>query len=150
MNKAFVREPEDTGERKCPHCGSLGMAVERNTIAAHVHPGAESGLAPTAFFCPFARCEVVYFDMFDRVLLTSAAAEPIYPKDPDAPICGCFGLTAEDVAADIDEGGVQRVRSLLEKSKSPEANCLIRSPNGRCCMPEVQKYYMKLRSGAMH
>ena len=27
MNKAFVREPDDTGDRYCPKCQSLGEAV---------------------------------------------------------------------------------------------------------------------------
>ena len=27
MNKAFIAEPVDTGERNCPRCGSLGVPV---------------------------------------------------------------------------------------------------------------------------
>ncbi len=36
MNKAFVREPEDKGERSCPVCGSLGVPVGRETVAVHL------------------------------------------------------------------------------------------------------------------
>ena len=104
MNKAFVREPDDTGQLHCPVCGSLGIAVGRQTWELHVRPEAVGGLAESAFFCPFARCEVVYFDMFERRITTDQALHGIYPKDPQAPICGCFGLTAEDVEADIREG----------------------------------------------
>jgi len=56
-------------------------------------------------------------------------------------------LTAEDVEADIAEGGVTRVRAVIEKAKSPAANCRIRAASGQPCIGEVQRYYMKLRGG---
>ncbi len=146
MNKAFVREPDDTGQRYCPKCGSLGSAVPPQTIAAQVVDGVQGTLSETAFFCSFANCPVVYFDDFERIITTEALQRPIYPKDPDAPICGCFGLGREDVEQDIREGGVKRVRALLEKSKSPAAECVTKSANGHCCMTEVQRYYMRLKS----
>jgi len=147
MNKAFVREPDDTGERHCPRCGSLGIGVTQQTWQAHVVEAVHGALAETAYFCPFARCEVVYFDMFERLLLTDALIEPVYPKDPAAPLCACFGLTAEDVEADIAEGGVTRVRAVIDKAKSPAAECSIRAASGQPCIGEVQRYYMKLRGG---
>lgn len=145
MNKAFVREPDDTGALHCPACGSLGVAVVRENWQAHVKEAFASGLAETAFFCPYAKCDVVYFDMFERRVTTDMVRHPVYPKDPVAPICGCFGLTREDVQADIDEGGVTRVRALLAKAKSPEARCRTLAADGRSCVPEVQRTYMKLR-----
>jgi hypothetical protein len=147
MNKAFVREPEDTGQLHCPTCGSLGIPVERETWQAHVKPDAVGGLAESAFFCPFARCETVYFDMFERRVTTEQLRKGVYPKDPQAPICGCFGLSVEDVQADISEGGVRRVRELLAKAKSPDAHCRTAAASGQCCAGEVQRTYMKLRGG---
>jgi hypothetical protein len=104
-------------------------------------------LADPACFCPFAQCEVVYFDEFERVVLQDAMAKPVYPKDLEAPICGCFGVTTDDIDADLREGGVRRLRELLAKSKSPEAHCQTMSASGQCCMPEAQRYYMKHRGG---
>jgi hypothetical protein len=147
MNKAFVREPDDTGALHCPACGSLGVLVHRETWQSHVRDAAATGLAETAFFCPFPRCDVVYFDMFERRVTAEALQAPVWPKDPDAPLCACFGLTRQDVEADIDEGGVRRVRALLEKTKSPEAHCRTLAASGQCCAAEVQRYYMKLRGG---
>ena len=145
MNKAFIREPDDTGELHCPACGSLGVAVQRATWEAHIRRGATEGLADSAFFCPFARCDVVYFDMFERRVTTDALSHGVYPKDPQAPICGCFGLTAEDVEADIREGAPMRVRQVVARAKSDEAHCRTMSPSGQSCVAEVQRYYMKLR-----
>jgi hypothetical protein len=145
MNKAFVREPDDTGQLHCPTCGSLGVAVQRETWQAHVKPEAATQLAESAFFCPFARCDVVYFDMFERRITTEEVPHGVYPKDPQAPICGCFGLTAEDVESDIRDGAPTRVRQVVARAKSDEARCRTMSPSGQSCVAEVQRYYMKLR-----
>ncbi len=148
MNKAFVREPDETGQRNCPRCGSLGVTVQQETLAAHLPADALRSLATTAFFCPFPRCDVVYFDAFDRTVDTAALDHGVYPKDPAAPLCGCFGLTRDDVELDISEGGAARVRELLQKTKSPDARCQIMSPSGQCCAADVQRYYMKLYTAA--
>jgi hypothetical protein len=145
MNKAFIREPDDAGKLNCPACGSAGIAVERETWQAHVAGDAAGGLADAAFFCPYEKCDVVYFDMFDRKIRSDALAHGVYPKDPQAPICGCFGLTRADVEADVREGVVTRVRELLEKAKGPLAQCRARSASGQSCVADVQRYYMKMR-----
>ena len=106
---------------------------------------AATNLAESAFFCPFARCHVVYFDMFERRITTDEVLHGVYPKDPQAPICGCFGLTTEDVEADIREGAPMRVRQVVARAKSDEARCRTMSPSGQSCVAEVQRYYMKLR-----
>lgn len=148
MNKAFIREPDDTGELHCPACGSLGIAVARATWQNHVDESHAQGLAETAYFCPFARCDVVYFDMFERRVTVGQLHHGVYPKDPQAPICGCFGLKAEDIEADLAEGGVRRVRELIAKAKGPDARCTAMAASGRPCVAEVQRYYMQRRGGA--
>ena len=147
MNKAFVREPDDTGELHCPACGSLGIAVLRETWLGHVKDGAAGSLAETAFFCPFAKCQVVYFDIFDRRVAIEQLRHGVYPKDPEAPICACFGMTLAEVQADAQSGVVDRVRELVAKAKSPEARCHTMSASGRSCVAEVQRAYMKARGG---
>ena len=146
MNKAFVREPEETGDRHCPRCGSLGAPVSQATLDAHLSGEARRLVSETAWFCPFARCEVVYFDAFERIVDQQAFGKPVYPKDTDAPICSCFGLTLDDIEQDIAEGGVTRVRELVNRSKTPDARCGLLSPSGQCCVPEVQRTFMQLRA----
>jgi Zinc binding domain len=145
MNKAFIREPDDTGRLNCPVCGSLGIAVESETWQAHVAEEFAGGMADAAFFCPYEKCDVVYFDMFDRKIDTAALRHGVYPKDPQAPLCGCFGLTTDDVEADVREGVVTRVRDLLQKAKGPGARCRTMSASGQSCVGDVQRYYMKAR-----
>lgn len=145
MNKAFVREP-DSSECRCPRCGSVGSPLGPETLRAHVAAESVKKLAESGFFCPFATCDVVYFDQFGRTLGRDAIQRPVYPKDPEAPICGCFGFTRDDVEQDVREGVVTRCRELLAKAKSPEARCAVMAADGHCCVPEVQRYFMKFRA----
>lgn len=145
MNKAFVREPDQTSAAHCPRCGSLGIAVGMETLRAQLDEDALRPLADTAFYCPFPKCEVGYFDQFEQTIAADRILHPAFPKDPDAPMCNCFGFMAAEIDADVREDSPRRVRELLAKSKSPEAHCLTASPDGRCCMSEVQRYYMRAR-----
>jgi hypothetical protein len=146
MNKAFVREPEDDGRAYCPRCQSLGIAVEAGPLDSHIRPEFRAKLGDYAWFCNYQHCEVAYFNQFEVVVAVGELNGPVYPKDLDAPICACFGFTYDEVAADLQEDTPVRIRELLAKSKSPEANCRVLAVDGRCCMTAVQALYMKLRS----
>lgn len=148
MNKAFVREPDDTGDAPCPRCGSLGIAVGNETLSAQLVPEDRRNLPESAYYCPFPRCEVGYFDRFDRWVASDKLLHPAFPKDASAPICPCFGFTCEEIEADVEEQGTRRVKELLARSKSPDAHCTTMSPSGQCCMSEVQRYYMRLRQSS--
>ncbi len=147
MNKAFVREPDATDVR-CPRCGSAGTTALRAAFEANVPPQARRALAATTYFCATPSCPVAYFDAFEATVLSDDLNHPVYPKDPRAPLCACFGLTIDDVEADVADGTPTRIRDLLAKSKSPEARCEELSPTGRSCIPDVQRCYFKLRGGA--
>ena len=99
--------------------------------SSQVPAEARRALAATAFFCPTPNCPVAYFDAFEaQVAAAVACCRPVYPKDPAAPLCPCFGLTRDDVEADVAEGMPRRIRELLAKSKSPAAHCETASPTG--------------------
>jgi hypothetical protein len=147
MNKAFVREP-DTTDVLCPRCGAAGATSLRAAFETNVPPEARRSLAASTYFCSTPSCPVAYFDAFEATVLTDSLAHPVYPKDPRAPLCACFGLTIDDVEADIAEGTPTRIRALLAKSKSPAARCAELSPTGRSCIADVQRCYFKLRGGA--
>jgi hypothetical protein len=144
MNKAFVREPETTHEY-CPRCGARGVAVGEETLQSFLGTELRRELAQTASFCPTPNCEVAYFDVLERTVPVSALGVPIYPKDLAAPICPCFGLTCEEIEQDVREGVVTRTRAAVERAKSAEAQCTVKSPTGRSCQAAVQGYYMKRR-----
>jgi hypothetical protein len=145
VNKAFVREADDVAPR-CPSCGSPGLEVLRDTLAAQVPDEFRGKLSSdAAWYCPFDRCDVVYFDAFERMLSTAQIPAAVYPKDPAAPLCGCLGITAEDLERDLDEGTVERTRRCVRHAQSPDARCSLMNPSGRSCEAEVQRYYMQRR-----
>jgi len=80
------------------------------------------------------------------IVVAEELNDPIYPKDLDAPMCACFGLTYDDVEDDVRDGQPTRIRQLLAKSQSPAARCQALAADGRCCMAAVQELYMRLRS----
>ena len=128
----------------CPRCGSPGLEVGAETLDARLAPAVRTKIADAGFFCSL-RCEVVYFDRFERVVLVGEIERPIWPKDVEAPLCSCFGLTRDDIEADISEQGVTRVKQLVAQAKSPEARCVTLAPSGHSCVAEVQRYFMKRR-----
>jgi len=143
MNKAFVREPEFDGRAYCLRCGSLGTPVNKATLDRHVQKPSRSRMGDSAWFCDSTRCDVAYFDLFERFVAVDELQSPVYPKDAAAPICACFGFTLEDIEADAHEGTPTRIRDLLAKSKSGDAQCRTLAADGQCCMPEVQRLYMR-------
>lgn len=100
-------------------------------------------MGDSAWFCDFSRCDVAYFDLFERYVTVNELQSTVYPKDAAAPICACFGFTVEDIEADVHQGTPMRIRELLAKSKSSDAQCHTRAADGRCCMREVQRLYMR-------
>jgi CopZ-like zinc binding protein len=146
MNKAFIREPDAT-DVLCPKCGAAGTSVPRQTVESLAPSEALRPLAVTAYFCATPRCPVAYFDAFEAMVAADQLVRPVYPKDPAAPLCPCFGLTREDVEADAADTSPRRIRELLAKSKTSQAHCESVSPTGRNCLPEVQRMYFRLRQG---
>ncbi len=145
MNKAFVREPEQAADY-CPRCGSNGAVVGVEALKAYLTDEQRRGLAEPVNFCPSPKCGVAYFDVLERVVMASELARPVYPKDPTAPICACFGLTRQDIEQDVAEGVVTRTKTVLEKAKSSQARCAQMAANGQPCIAYVQKYYMECRN----
>jgi len=144
MNKAFVREPDRVADF-CPRCGAQGQPVTAVTLEAHVLAQARESLAECASFCPTPHCAVVYFDTFERFVELDGLKHPLYPKDPEAPICPCFNFTRDEIEQDIREGVVTRTKALLARAQSPEANCEVHSATGQPCVAQVQRYYMQHR-----
>lgn len=112
----------------------------------HIRPESRPKMLHDAWFCGSPSCDVAYFNQFDSVVLTDELTRPVYPKDRDAPICACFGLTYDDVAADVAEGAPARVRQLLARAKSSDARCQTLAADGRSCIAAVQELYMRLRA----
>jgi hypothetical protein len=142
MNKAFVREVDEP-EPRCPGCGTLGQSVGRATFEAHLPPEAALALTHAVSYCPNPRCGVAYYDAAGQYAPVELLRWPAYPTDATAPICNCFGLTPEQVEADARAGVNAGVKALIAKAASPAARCTMTMPDGRCCVDEVQKLFLR-------
>ena len=142
MNKAFVREPDEYPSH-CPGCHSTGQPVGPETLDAQLPDDVRRSLAESAYFCPDGLCDVVYYDDYDATVGRKQFAHLIPIKDADAPICSCFGVRREDIELDVEEGSVVRTKAAILKAQSDEARCKTKAPNGRSCVQEMQRYYLK-------
>ena len=142
MNKAFLREPNQTAEY-CPRCGSQGQPVGRETLETSLAADQLRQISEAANFCPAPRCEVAYFDAFERSILATDLVRPAYPKNSDAPLCACTGLTAQQIEQDARAGDTTRVRQVLKRAETPDAACARLAANGQSCAAYVQKYYLQ-------
>lgn len=140
LSRAFVRDPEP-GEPRCPGCGTPGDPVGPLTLEAQLPPAARSALGGAAFYCVSSACCTAYFDAWGGAVPADRLVSAAWPKDPQRPICPCFGITAAEVLADAREGRKERVRDLVERSKGPEARCAQRCPDGRPCLPRVLRLF---------
>lgn len=144
MNKAFVKEAEFDGRAFCPRCGQLGIAVLGPTLDAQIQAQSRPAMGDSAWFCNFDRCEVAYFNLFEDSVTHDQLVAPVFPMEPQAAICACFGLAMQDIEADVAAGHPGRIRDLFERSQSDEARCQTAAADGRCCLQEVQRIYFRL------
>ena len=147
MNKAFCKEPEQSGRPLCPRCGAEGQVVTVATLEAHVSAGDAGTLAEPVAWCDTETCPVAYFDSLERSIDVGRASGIHWPKDPAGVLCACHGLTCEDVDADLAEGEPKRVRGIVRRAGEPGAECSLRSADGRSCVARVQRVYVRRLSG---
>ena len=145
MNKAFVKDPEPA-EPRCPApdgCEGIGTPVTRTTLLAHLPEDTARSFAESSFHCGNPNCEVVYFDAWGTTALKPALRSLAYPKNPTAPVCPCFGISAREIREDAEAGRKDRVRDLLAKAESPDARCETASPSGASCVLEIRRLFLK-------
>ena len=120
MSRAFMKE-EEAREPGCPSCGTPGAPVSSTTIEAQLSTADRAALEGRVFHCGAASCSTAYFTALGAAVPVARLASPAWPKSPDAPLCPCFGVRAEDLAADAREGRKDRIKSLRERAEGPEA-----------------------------
>ena len=139
MYKADIKEPDSSLPPRCPRCNADGLQVGSTTLKAHLASEAAESLGEPAFWCATNDCPVAYFDLFERSVDCKASHGLYWPKDPAGPLCCCYGLTADEVDADIAEQVPSRVRAVVQKAGLPDAACTTKSPDGLSCVARVQR-----------
>jgi hypothetical protein len=135
-----MKEGEQADPR-CPECGALGEQVSLVTLKGHLEPGDCSSLGTRAYYCANSGCRTAYFNAWGVSIPFERMTRTSYPKDPEGPICPCFGLNVSDVVQDAREGKRERVRDLATKSQGPKARCAETCPDGVTCLPKVLRLF---------
>lgn len=143
MNRAFIREPDDTMDPRCPRCGVLGWPVARHTVTSLAQSDAVNSVSDASFFCHNASCRAVYYDANGQTIEVSQMRVRVWPKDSSAPVCGCYGVTADLIEEDARAGRRDALRLLTAKSEAEPARCEFKSTSGRCCLAEVQRIFLR-------
>lgn len=145
MNKAFVKDPEP-GEPRCPSpegCDGIGTLVARNTLCAQLPPAAAARFSGSSYYCPNPSCAIAYFDSWGATAPCTVLRRMSYPKSATAPVCPCFGVTAEEIREEARAGRKARVREVLERAESNAARCQTESPSGASCAVEIRRIFLK-------
>jgi hypothetical protein len=140
MSRAFMKESEPADPR-CPECSALGEPVGLVTLKGHLEPEDCSSLGAKAFYCVNSGCHTAYFNAWGVSVPFERMTRTAYPKDPDAPICPCFGMTVAEVVEDARAGNRDRIRDLATRAQGPQAHCAENCPDGTTCLPRVLRLF---------
>jgi len=145
MNKAFMKEPEAPPPR-CPTpkgCGALGTPVGPATLAAQLSPEEIATFSSAVFYCINPGCPVGYFDDWGNAVPADSLRAGAWPKDPEAPICCCLGITADRVIEEALDGCRDTVLRIIEHARQEDATCETASPEGCSCEKRVRRLFLQ-------
>lgn len=147
MSRAFIKESE-APEPVCPPprgCGGRGVPVPALVVVANLGETGAGRLGSEAYFCPDPLCQVAYFDATGGRAGVAELRERRWPKDPAAPLCACFRVAEEEIAAWAREGRTDRMREFLERVRSGAARCSTATHDGRSCEAAARRVFMSER-----
>lgn len=126
-----------TNKRNCPDCGRAAVEVGITTILHHLKsPWTHELRVQKYYFCETVECDAVYFGEDGSVIGTTKIRGEIGQKrkDPDRPLCYCFGVTQSDAERDPNIKAF-----VVEQTKRGVCACDTRNPSGRCCLKDFPK-----------
>jgi hypothetical protein len=121
----------------------LGTPVTRKTLLAHLSEESAKNFSESSYYCPNPNCGIAYFDLWGLTAPSASVSRSCYPKNPAAPICSCFKVTADKIRREAEAGRKEFVRDLIAKAESPGAQCETISPSGSSCAVEIRKIFLK-------
>ncbi len=121
----------------------MGIPVSRKTLLAQLPENIAREFAESAYYCPNPSCPVGYFDTWGSQAPANILRRPSYPKNPAAPLCSCFGITAVAIRQEAEAGRKDLLRELMARAEGSEARCETEAPCGNSCLHEARRVFLK-------
>lgn len=151
-NDCCTVKPTESNAIRCPVSGSVGTAVDLQTVKALLTETALRRLTVTDYrFCPDPACQIVYFAADGLSFSTADLRVPVWHKEPFGlrTICYCFGESESTITEEIEAAGcslaAERVRQHIAAGRCA---CEIRNPRGTCCLGDVLAAITRVESAA--
>lgn len=144
-----TKEIKNENVVKCPSCKNKSNNVKLITLKSMLKPATLEILnsKENHYFCSTKGCDVVYFDLNNKVYLISDIKVTVHQKDdlPITPICYCFDWTKEKIKEYVEKGFKPNpVDHIRENIKENRCGCEVNNPQGSCCLGNVTKFMNQL------
>jgi hypothetical protein len=142
--------PQPKGKLACPLCQTLSKGVLGKTVEYLLKDKAKENLEcfDGFHFCKTPSCVVIYFRdetiiRQEEILIIVGHKEGVKP----ATVCYCFDWTKEKIKAEIESTGKSTaLEDIKEKMDSIGCSCEILNPSGGCCLGDVRKLIVDIKS----
>ena len=84
-----------------------------------------------------------YYTAWGHTYPARELQSPAFPKDPSAPLCPCFHILPDVIEAEAAQGEKTTIQRLIKRAESDEARCVETSPNGKSCVAEARRLFLK-------
>ncbi|MFT8928398.1 MAG: (2Fe-2S)-binding protein [Sporolactobacillus sp.] len=128
----------------CPSCKKRGKKIGLITLKSLLKPSALDTLNAEVnhYFCATKDCNVVYFDINERIYSVQDIKVKVYQKDDTlaVSICYCFDWTRQRIQDSLRKGLPAPTEYIRKNIKANRCGCEINNPQGSCCLGNVARY----------
>lgn len=105
-------------------------------------------------FCRTPTCPVVYFSSDGAQTYTlEQVRERVYEKEPDANdvfVCYCFRHPVGEIRAATPKARAAILDDIHEGIQADQCACILRNPQGSCCLGNVRALIVQLENQETH
>jgi len=134
----------------CPFCDQKAKIVPSSVIKHFVKDSVKTNIMTLEgfSFCTEASCLVAYFKNTFVIQISDLKYSIGFKNDSyPATVCYCFDWTKEKIQEQIEENGkTSALEEIKEKVKNKQCLCEIKNPKGKCCMSDVKKTIIEIKS----
>lgn len=134
MSSCCSNHSTKNNTKTCPTCGASCKSVENKTLFHQVKfPENQEISLDKHYFCSSKECPVGYFSSSSEIILKQQLRT--YQEIKDDKLCYCFDINVSALSTNNAE---TLKNFVIQKTKSGECACEIKSPSGQCCLAKFK------------